>query len=237
MRTSIRVQRILDKQKARHDKTFGSRALSLSGWGLQSAFYYGAFIKSAKLRNALFKDYAKNAFEISGRKFNERAYRRWLRPYLERTNRLRASGNYGHRAQALLRDLKHFNPKYIIRESESLIRNPTFRNVYKQERIGAKMKRTAYQKKLFPTPLKTPATYAERMALLKQRNIRSAKKVFPRRGGVIAGLILGGLASRAVIAKIKKERWKRELKRSAEDAIDPFARAAAYGIRDRSRLL
>lgn len=111
----------------------------------------------ASMRKDLFRQYTKNAWKVSGKKFSRKGYSRFMEGYLKKINRLRTSPKTYRKGEALVTDLSHFRPTYISKRSRKLIKDKDIQRLIKMnKRTFRKIapKRTA----LFAAGLATAAT-------------------------------------------------------------------------------
>ena len=77
----------------------------------------------AKMRKELSKKYTKNAWQATGKPFSRKAYGKWMDKYLKDINKLRTSPVTRHKGKAIFRDIEHFNPRFLSKDSRRLLRS------------------------------------------------------------------------------------------------------------------
>ena len=174
---------------------------AILGSGALAGFSFSQYIK---LRKELFRAYTKNAYYTSNKKFSKIGYKRFSEQYLKDINKLRTSPIQRDRVRAILKDIKHFNPKYLTKESRALLK----------------------------TKGKMTKDYYQRLQKTTNLNKKSFYKIAPKRVAFISAGIAGATALPALAYRYQnKKNWKEEGKKTFLQMAAPFtAGVTSYGF-------
>ena len=88
----------------------------------------------AQMRKDPFREYTKNAWRASGKRFSKKGYSKFMESYLKKINRLRNSPQSYKKGEALVKDLTHFRPTYISQQSRKLIKKKDIQRLIKMNK-------------------------------------------------------------------------------------------------------
>ena len=105
---------------ARQPKTRESYLDEVAFLGSGAGIAYSAS-QYARFRKDLSREYTRNAWKLAGKPYSKKGYEKWIEKYLKNINKYRQSPKTYQKGYSYFKDLRHFNPKFISKQSRHIV--------------------------------------------------------------------------------------------------------------------